>query len=75
MTVEEWEASQPFRPLRRVPLSVIAHHYKDCLGRPPSRILEPKRKYVRPDWVQIFREAEERFRKAAADEARKTEGS
>jgi hypothetical protein len=75
MTVEKWAASQPYRPLPRVPRTVLAHLYKDCLGRPPSRILEPQRKHVRLNWVQIFLEADERFRKAAAEKARKTEGS
>lgn len=75
MTEAEWEASVGPVPIHRVPRESISHMFKGDLFGPRRWVLEPKRKYVRPDWVQIFREAEERFRKAAADEARKTEGS
>lgn len=72
--LEEWMANQPHYPVRRVPLFAIAHFYKGGLGRPPSRLIEPKRKYVRPDWVRIFQEAKA-ARDAAARADNEAEGS
>lgn len=67
MTLEQWEASQPYYPVQRVPRTAIAHLYKGGLGKVPSWIIEPKRKYVRPDWVQIFKEAAAAHAAARAD--------
>lgn len=75
MTEAEWEASVGHVPIHRVPREAISHMFKGDLFGPRRWVLEPKRKYVRPDWVQIFREADERFRKAAAEKARKTKGA
>lgn len=71
----EWLASLPHVPVRRVPREAISHLFKGSLFGPRSWIIEPKRKHVRLDWVQIFHDAQERSRKAAADKASQPEGS
>jgi hypothetical protein len=69
MTIEEWTASQPYRPLPRVPLIVVAHLYRGGTARPPSRLIERPRKAARIDWVQAFYDAEVAREAAAVADA------
>lgn len=48
MTLKQWEDSQPHYLFRRTPRTAIAHLFKGCLKGPPSWIIEPPRKYVKP---------------------------
>lgn len=57
MTLEEWEASQPLYPRPRPPRWVASHIYKGDPIKPRASLFAPYKKYVRPDWVSIFREA------------------
>jgi len=74
VTLKEWEDNQPVYPLQRAPRSVVSHIFKDSMFGPRSWIIEPKRKGVRLDWVQIFQEAKA-ARDAAAEKADETEAS
>lgn len=76
MTVEEWEASLPHYPRPRPPRMVLAHIYRGVPIKPPASLFEPLKKYVRPDWVSIFREAAKARQEALeAEQAGKADGA
>jgi hypothetical protein len=57
MTLKQWEDSQPHYPFRRTPRTAIAHLFKGCLKGPPSWIIEPARKYVKPAYAWLSQQA------------------
>lgn len=55
--LKQWEASQPDHPIQRYSRMVVAHIFKDSIKGPPSWIIEPKRKYVKPVYPWLSQQA------------------